>query len=864
MNDQDQNNKATNEPAQVNKDNANNNGDHIISLSSMYKEYFLDYASYVILERAVPAIDDGLKPVQRRILHAMREMEDGRYHKVANIIGQTMKYHPHGDAAIGDALVNLGQKDLLIDWQGNWGDVRTGDRAAAPRYIEARLTKFALEIAFNAKTTDFQLSYDGRNKEPLTLPMKFPLVLSQGVEGIAVGLSTKILPHNFQELIKASIDILKGKQVQIYPDFATGGSIDVENYNGGKRGGKVRVRAKIEQVDKKILAIRELPYAVTTGSLIDSILKANDKGKIKIKKVVDNTAKEVEILIELGRDVSPQLTIDALYAFTHCEVSISPNACVIIEDKPHFLTVEDILKHCTTRTRTLLGWELEIKKSELGEKWHFASLEKIFIENRIYRDIENSETWEDALDMIDKGLKPHIKNFKREVTRDDIIRLTEIKIKRISKYNDFKADEIIRNLEEEIAQVEHNLANLTDFTIDFYKHLLKTYGAGKERQTRITSFDTIEATQVVANNSKLYVDRKEGFIGHSLKRDEGVEFVSECSDIDDIIIFRKDGKYLVTRITDKQFVGKNIIHVDVWRKGDERTTYNAVYLDGKTGRSYVKRFQVTAVTRDREYDITQGTERSKLLYFSANPNGEAEQLKVQLTQGSRAKAKMLEYDFAELDIKGRGVKGNILTRYPVRKVTKTADGKSTLGAMRYWMDEVTGRLNSDERGRDLGEFDTGDLILAIYKNGTYVMTEPELAKRFDVNSLSLIKKFNADDVIAAVYYDGERKETYIKRFQIDTKTLDSPFSFITEHRSSEVLFVTTQKGTTVSYKVSIKRKINKGTLQVDQQADIQGRATLGKKFSDYKLRDVELVDNNGADASGNASNASNASGNTLF
>lgn len=816
-------------------------GDHIVTLSGMYQNYFLDYASYVILERAVPAIDDGLKPVQRRILHSMRDMEDGRYHKVANIIGHTMKYHPHGDAAIGDALVNLGQKDLLIDCQGNWGDVRTGDGAAAPRYIEARLTKFALDIAFNPKTTEWQLSYDGRNQEPINLPMKFPLVLAQGVEGIAVGLSTKVMPHNFQELLKASIDLLKGKKVTLYPDFQTGGMVDVSQYNGGKRGGKIRVRAKIEQLDKKMLAIRELPYAVTTSSLIDSILKANDKGKIKVKKVVDNTAKEVEILIELGRDASPQLTIDALYAFTDCEVSISPNACVIINDKPHFLTVEEILIHCTDRTQMLLGWELELLKSELEEKWHFASLEKIFIEERIYRDIEECETWEDVLATIDRGLDPFKPLFKREITQDDIIRLTEIKIKRISKFNTFKAEELIRSLEEELETTLHHLTHLTAYTIDFYKNLLDKYGKGRERRTQITTFDNIDAAQVVANNAKLYVNRKEGFIGHSLKRDENVELVGDCSDIDDIIVFRKDGKYLVTRISEKAFVGKDIIHVAVWMKGDERTTYNAAYSDGESGRSYVKRFHVQAITRDKEYDIMQGTDRSRLLYFTAQPNGEAEIIRVQLSQGSRARQKAFDFDFSTLDIRGRNSKGNILTRYPVRKVSFLEMGKSTLGALKYWIDEATGRLNTDERGRYLGAFDTGDQVLTLLKNGSYVLTEPELNKRFEWNDLMWIGKFDPEAVVSCVYYDGERKETYVKRFQVDTKTLDTPFFFITEHRSSEVLFATTLAQPQVSYAVTIKRQTSQGTIDIADHTEVQGRSTLGTRFSEYKLRDVTLI-----------------------
>jgi topoisomerase-4 subunit A len=807
----------------------------------MYKEYFLDYASYVILERAVPGIDDGLKPVQRRILHSMREMDDGRFHKVANIIGQTMKYHPHGDSAIGDALVGLGQKDLLVDCQGNWGDTRTGDRAAAARYIEARLTKFALDVAFNPKTTNWQLSYDGRNKEPVGLPMKFPLVLSQGVEGIAVGLSTKILPHNFIELIKASIDILKGKKPTIYPDFPNGGSVDVENYNAGRRGGKVRVRASIEQLDKKTLIIRQLPFGITTTSLIDSILKANDKGKIKIKKVIDNTAKDVEILIELARDVSPQVTIDALYAFSYCEMSISPNACIIIKDKPHFISVDEILEACTHRTQGLLKWELQIKKAELEEKWHFASLEKIFIEEKIYRDIEECETWEEVLVAIDKGLKPHVKNFKRAVTQDDIIRLTEIKIKRISKFNTFKADELIKGLETELEQVEHNLEHLVTFTIAFYQRLLEKYSKGQERKTIITTFDTIRAAAVVANNSKLYVNMKEGFIGHSLKRGENVELVCECSDIDDVIIFKKDGTYLVTRIADKQFVGKNIIHLAIWKKGDSRTTYNAAYSDGKTGRSFVKRFQVTAITRDKEYNITQGTPRSRLLHFSAQPNGESELVKVLLTQGSKAKIKVFEYDFAELAIKGRTSKGNVLSKYPVQKVSGLSIGKSTLGAMEFSMDEVTGRLNDSGRGLYLGAFDTGDSLLVISKKGHYQLTEPDLTKRFDVNDVVHIHKYNPDDVISVVYYEGERKETFVKRFQVDTKTLDTSYHFITEHRSSDLLFVTTNPKPSVTYAVRIKNKTTEGEINVLEQTDIRGRSTLGTKFSAYKLKNVTLI-----------------------
>jgi topoisomerase IV subunit A len=814
---------------------------NIITLSGMYQEYFLDYASYVILERAVPSVFDGLKPVQRRILHSMKEMDDGRYHKVANIIGNTMKYHPHGDAAIGDALVNIGQKDLLIDCQGNWGDTRTGDRAAASRYIEARLTKFALEIAFNAKTTEWTLSYDGRNKEPDVLPMKFPLLLAQGVEGIAVGLSTKIMPHNFIELIEASISLLRGRKVKLFPDFMGGGSVDVSQYNDGKRGGKVRVRAKIDQIDKKNLVIRELPYGVTTPVLIESILKENEKGKIKIKKVVDNTAKDVEILIELAKDVSPQVTIDALYAFTDCEVSISPNACVIIGDKPHFLTVSEILEICTQKTQSLLEWELKIKQEELEEKWHFASLEKIFIEKRIYRDIEECETWEEVLATIDKGLQPFVKNFKRAITEEDILRLTEIKIKRISKFNTFKADELIRNLEEELKQVDFDLENIVDFTVHYYQNLLEKYGKGRERKTEIKNFDTIEMTQVVANNSKLYVNAKEGFIGYGLKRGEDVEFVCDCSDIDDVIVFRKDGKFLVTRIAEKQFVNKGIIHVAIWKKGDDRTTYHAAYLDGQTGRTFVKRFNVTAITRDKEYDITQGTALSKLLYFSTHQNGESEKIKVQLSQTSKVRVKIFEYDFADLGIKGRVSKGNLLSRYPVRKITHLSIGKSTLGAMRYWMDEVSGRINTNGRGLALGSFDTGEQLLVIFTNGTYILTIPDETQRYVANDVAEMVKFKPNLTVSTIYYDGERKESYVKRFQVDTTSLDKPFTFITETRSSDMLFVTTKEEPVVSFVERVRNQSETHELNIEEKTEIRGRTTLGNRISTSKIRDVKLL-----------------------
>jgi topoisomerase-4 subunit A len=830
----------------------NGQNDNIITLKGMYQDYFLDYASYVILERAVPAALDGLKPVQRRIMHAMREMHDGRYHKVANIIGQTMQYHPHGDAAIGDALVNLGQKDLLIDPQGNWGDVRTGDSAAAPRYIEARLTKFALDVAFNPQTTEWQLSYDGRKREPIHLPMKFPLLLAQGVEGIAVGLSTRVMPHNFIEIIKASIKYLEEKPFKLYPDFQTGGFVDVSDYNDGKRGGRIKVRAKIEKVDKSTLAIRELPYAVTTSSLIDSILKANDKGKIKIKRVLDNTAKEVEVLVELGAGVSPDLTMDALYAFTNCEVSISPNACVIIEDKPHFLTVKDLLIISTDSTKELLRLELQIRKQELLEKLHFLSLEKIFIEKRIYRDIEECETWEAVLETVEAGLRKYVRVpgekatkgdkrllLLRDLTEEDIVKLTEIKIKRISKYNSFKADEQIAKLEEELKQIQHDLDHLVAFTIAYFQDLLDRHGKGKERRTKISTFDDIQVTEVVANNAKLYVDRKEGFIGTGLKKEE---FVCDCSDIDDIIVFRKDGKFQVTRISDKVFVGKDIEHVAVWKKGDERTTYNMAYVDGKTGRTYVKRFNVKAITRDREYDLTTGTPRSKMIYFSANPNGEAEVITVQLTQGSRARNKVFDFDFADLDIKGRSAKGNILTKYPVRKLSLKEVGKSTLGALHIWMDDVSGRLNTDERGRYIGDFDTGDTILSVYKDGTYEITELDLNKRFQPKELFHIEKFDPEMIINAAYYEGERGWTMVKRFQIETTSTDQRFPFLTEHNKTKLLYATVGSEPKIKYSAKVDGKKEEQVLDFADFIDVKGWKAVGNKLSDQRITGISELE----------------------
>lgn len=832
---------------------ADNENHEPVTLTGMYKEYFLDYASYVILERAVPDIRDGLKPVQRRILHSMKEMDDGRYHKVANIIGQTMQFHPHGDAAIGDALVNLGQKNLLIDCQGNWGDVRTGDTAAAPRYIEARLTKFALEVLFNPQTTEWQHSYDGRKKEPVSLPVKFPLVLAQGVEGIAVGLSTKILPHNFIEILQASIKILRNKKFTLYPDFETGGMVDVAEYQDGHRGGRVKIRAKIEQLDKSTLNIVELPYGVTTNTMIESILKANDKGQIKIKKITDNTAKEVEIQLELMSGVSPDVTIDALYAFTDCEVSYSPNACVIVNNKPLFLSVSEILRISTFQTQDLLRRELEIKKAELEEKWHNASLEKVFIENRIYRDIEECESFEEAVDVIGAGLKKYVATpsdplqpgderilMMRDITADDVIRLTEIKIKRISKYNKFKADEYMNQLLAELEQVKYDLEHLTEFTIAFFESLLAKYGKGRERRTIITSFDNIEIKVVVANNAKLYVNRAEGFIGMGMKKDE---FICDCADIADIIAFTKDGKFKVVKIEDKVFIGKDIIHTAVWLKSDDRTTYNMIYLDGKSGRTYAKRFNVTAITRDKEYDLTQGTKGSKVLYFTSNPNGESETVQIQLTLSSTAKKKQFEFDFAELAIKGRSSQGNIVTKYPVRKITQLALGKSSLGAMRIYMDEVSGKINQDQRGKYLGAFDTGSKIISIYKDGSYELNELDINKKYDVNNIVEIGKYSDQSVVSVVYYEGEKGWTMVKRFKIETSTLDQKFNFMPDTNGSKLYLATLSTNPVVKYAYKNGKEKEEKEVYLSEFIEIKGWKALGNRLVDSKLTQHELIIN---------------------
>ncbi|MDA0315306.1 MAG: DNA gyrase/topoisomerase IV subunit A [Bacteroidetes bacterium] len=810
-----------------------------VPITGMYKDWFLDYASYVILERAVPAIEDGLKPVQRRILHAMKEMDDGRFNKVANIIGQSMQYHPHGDASIGDAIVNMGQKDLLIETQGNWGDVRTGDGAAAARYIEARLSKFALDVVFNPQTTDWQLSYDGRKREPVTLPVKFPLLLAQGVEGIAVGLSTKILPHNFRELIEASIELLKGNSPQVLPDFLTGGLADFSDYQAGLRGGKIKIRSKIEEDANKTLLIKEIPYGTTTDSLIDSILKANDKGKIKIKKVVDNTAKDVEIQIQLAPGVSPDVTIDALYAFTDCEVSISPNACVIIEEKPVFLTVNQILKYNTTQTKELLRKELEIRKGELLEKLLFSSLEKIFIENRIYRDIEECTTWEAVLEAIDRGLDPFKPDFYRTLVQEDLIRLTEIKIKRISRFDTFKADELMKRLQDELKEVNYNLRHLTDYAIAYYQNLLDKYGKGRERKTEIRAFDTIQAAVVAANNAKLYVNRVDGFVGYGLKKDE---YVCECSDLDDIIAIRRDGKLVVSKIQEKLFMGKDIVYASVFRKNDERMTYNFIYLEGDSGRSMVKRFQVGGVTRDKEYELTKGTKGSKLFYLTANPNGEAEVVTVFLTAGTKARVKVFDFDFTEIEIKGRAAGGNILTRYPVRKVQFKMEGKSTLGGLNVFFDTAVGRLNTDSRGKQIGNFLGDDKILVCYKNGDYELTSFELTNRYEPIEVLLIQKFDAQKIIGAVYYDGLTKAFFVKRFLIETTTLNKRFNFITEHKQSYLKLVTTDAQAQVSV-TFVKGKVEEQMdYDLEMLIDVKGWRALGNKLSANEVKELKLIE----------------------
>jgi topoisomerase-4 subunit A len=803
----------------------------------LYQDWFLDYASYVILERAVPHLHDGLKPVQRRILHAMRSLDDGRFNKVANIIGHTMQYHPHGDASIGDALVQLGQKELLVDTQGNWGNIYTGDSAAASRYIEARLSKFALDVIFNPKTTVWKASYDGRNKEPVTLPVKFPLLLAQGVEGIAVGLASKILPHNFNELINASVAILEGKEFTLYPDFPTGGQADFSRYNDGLRGGMVKVRAKISKIDKKTLAITELPYGRTTSSLIESIIKANEKGKIKIRKIDDNTARDVEILIHLAPGISPDKTIDALYAFTDCETPISPNSCVIEENKPRFIGVSEILKFSTEQTLELLKKELEIRLSELQDAWHSSSLEKIFIENELYEHIKTCKTEEEILKTIDKSLEPFKSVLLREVTRDDLIRLSNIPIKRISKYSAIKADEQIRNIESDIKNVRNNIKNIVPFTIKYFKRIKEKYGRGKDRKTEIRSFDTIEATKVVVANEKLYVNRAEGFIGTSLRKDE---FVCDCSDIDDVIVIRRDGTYQITRVSEKSFAGKDIMHVAVFKKNDTRTIYNIVYRDGKTGVTYMKRCAITGLTRDKEYNLTRGTSGSKILYLSINPNGEAEVIKIILKPRPRLRNLVIEKDFGELAIKGKSSMGNIVTKYGINKVALKEKGGSTLGGRKIWFDEDVFRLNHDSRGRYLGEFKDEDKLLVITKSGTFRTSSFDLSNHFE-DDLILIEKFNPDKIFSAVYYDAAQNYYYIKRF--NAEIFEKPVSFVGDSAGSKLIRVTEvdYPRFEIEFGGRNKNRTNE-IIEVAEFIGIKSFRAKGKRLSNYEVALVKELE----------------------
>ncbi len=811
-----------------------------IPVKGMYEDWFLDYASYVILERAVPHLNDGLKPVQRRILHSMKELDDGRYNKVANIVGNTMKYHPHGDSSIADALVQLGQKDILIDCQGNWGNILTGDSAAASRYIEARLSKFALDVVFNPQTTSWRASYDGRNNEPQTLPIKFPLLLAQGVEGIAVGLACKILPHNFIELIESSIKILKNEPFEIFPDFLTGGMVDVSKYNNGLRGGKIRVRAKIKIEDKKTLIITEIPYWTTTGKLIDSIIKANEKGKIKIKKIDDNTSQNVEIIIQLPSDTSVDQTIDALYAFTDCEISISPNSTVIHNDKPRFLPVDEMLRHSTQNTLDLLKLELEIQLQELRERWNWVSLERIFIENEVYEKIKPCRTDKEIDDTIILGLKPFIKNLIREPSIDDIHKLRKIPIDRISKYNSDKAKDILLAIEDDIKQVQFDLEHLIDYAIAYYVRILKKYGKGRERKTEIRSFDVIEAQAVAVANEKLYCNYKEGFAGYKIKTDE---YVCDCSDIDDIIAFKSDGTFVVKKVQEKDFFGADIIHIDVFRRNDERTIYNMVYQDGAFGKAYVKRFAVTNVIRDKDYVLTKGTKGSKVLYFTANPNGEAEIISVSLKSKPGLRKTYFDYDFADLAIKGRNAQGNIFNRHLVRKITKKMEGVSTLSARKIWFDESVNRLNADERGRYLGAFSGEDKIIAISKSGNYRLTNYDLSTHFD-DDIVVVEKFREDKPITAIYYDKAGKQHFVKRFLIEEIT-DKKVFFIDEDKNFEVIHITNDWLPMVELTLKDEKKgiaIDNEIINLSEFADLTKYRAKGKKLSRYFVKDVKVLE----------------------
>ncbi len=828
-----ENNKELSQDTEQNENNIENN---ILSVSGMYKNWFLDYASYVILERAVPHVADGLKPVQRRILHSMKRLDDGRYNKVANIIGYTMQYHPHGDASIGDALVQLGQKDLLIDTQGNWGNTLTGDSAAAPRYIEARLSKFALDVLFNNKTTDWKLSYDGRNNEPINLPVKFPLLLTQGVEGIAVGLASKILPHNFVELIDASIAYLKKEEFELYPDFQSGGMVDVSKYNDGLRGGKIKVRAKIEKIDRKTLTITELPFGKTTSSVIDSILSANDKGKIKIKKIEDKTSDKVNIIVHIHTDLTPDQAIDALYAFTDCEISISPNSTVIDKDKPKFLSVTELLKLSTDNTLNLLKKELEIEIAELNESLFFSSLEKIFIENKIYQRIEECTTFEQIIEEIDKGLEPFKHLLIRDVTRDDIIKLTEIKIKRISKYDSFKADELLKNLQEKIEKAQYNLDHIVQYTIDYYLRIKEKYGKGRERKTEIRNFGEIIAAQVAVANKKLYVNRKEGFAGTDLKDDE---FISECSEIDDVIVFLANGEYFVTNVAEKFFVGQNVLHIAIFRKNDKRTTYNVAYLDGKTGYSYVKRFTVTSIIKDKKYDVTQGNKYSKVIHFSANPNAEAEIVVVRHKPKARLKKVKFDFDFGELSIRNRSAKGNLLTKHIVHKITVKEKGESTIGGEKRWFDFATLRLKNTQVDKFLGEFENDDKILVIRKNGIYRLTNFELTNHYETEILN-IEKYNPQKIYNVIYFNAEQGFLYLKRFSFDN--ISSEQSFIGDDKKSYLVEITDVEKPFIELifggdDADKDPKI----INSDEFLGIKSVAARGKRLSTYNVASAKFI-----------------------
>ena len=814
----------------------NQSDDSLIPISGMYKDWFIDYASYVILERAVPSVEDGLKPVQRRILHSMKDLDDGRFNKVANIVGHTMQYHPHGDASISDAIVQIGQKDLLIETQGNWGNILTGDSAAASRYIEARLSQFALEVAYSSKITEWQLSYDGRRKEPVNLPLKFPLLLAQGAEGIAVGLSTKVLPHNFIELIDSSIKYLRGRRFDIFPDFPTGGVVDVTQYNDGKRGGRIKVRAKIDQFNKNTLVISQIPYTTTSSSLIESILKANDKGKIKVKKIEDNTSSEVEILIHLPSGVSPDKTIDALFAFTNCEVSISPLSCIIENHKPIFIGVSEVLKKSTDLTKELLGKELEVKKDELNQMWHNSTLEKIFIENRIYRNIEDKESWEDVLNAINKGLEPFINALKKDINEDDIIRLTEIKIKRISKYDIDKADKKINQIEEDLKSVQFNLDNLNDYAIKYFKDLKVKYSKGRERKTEIRIFDDVDVKKVVVRNSKLYINRSEGFIGTTLRKEE---FVEECSDIDDIIVFTEEGNMHVTKIERKKFVAKNIIHAAVFRKKDSRTVYNMIYKDGKTGTSYMKRFNVTGVTRDKPYNLTSNSPKTKVLYFSSNPNGEAEVVTIQLRQSGSIKKLKWDLDFGDLTIKGRSVKGNIVTKHSLNKVIFKEKGLSTLKPRKIWFDETVSRINVDNRGDLLGEFKPDDDLLIVSNSGILKILPPDLSMHFP-DDMIVLEKADRSRPISVVYFNTKKNIYFIKRFVLGV--LKGEQKYVDVSRNIQVELVSTDWKPVIELVVKNGKELTKEKVNIFDFISVKGIKAIGNQLSKKQLKEINLLD----------------------